>query len=90
MSDVMTAETDVKARNSKQKYRVLRKQEDGLWKDLGLKEAKGPEQARKMVVEEYDLYAEVREGKVTLVAIGNRLWSESTPKAEPQPDRLIW
>lgn len=90
MSDIMTAEAETKARNSKQKYRVLRKQEDGLWKDLGLKEAKGPEQAKRMVVEENNLFEEVRQGKVTLVAVGNRLWAESTPKAEPQPDRLIW
>jgi hypothetical protein len=73
-----------------QHYIVFRETDAGLWQEIGEYKTGGTTEAKKRAVEENNLSAEVREGKVTLVAVGKRLWNPKAPKAEPRPDKLIW
>lgn len=90
MSDVMQEKKDDKRGRGLQSYYVFRKQENNMWEEIGSYQSPGTADAKKQAVEDHNLHDEIRRGEVTLVAVGKRLWNPATPKAEPQPDKLIW
>lgn len=93
MSDVTAGTataTPEKEKRTAQNYIVFRQQDGNLWEIIGRYEANGPKKAKELAVQENNLESEVRRGEVTLAVIGQRLWNPTTPKAEPQPDKLIW
>jgi hypothetical protein len=91
VSDVTLEQVEgTKPEKRTQNYIVFRQQGEDTFVKIGEYKTGGTTEAKKRAVEENNLSAEVREGKVTVVAVGARLWNPTTPKAQPRPDKLIW